>query len=207
MSRHHNRPRPWDAPPGAVPGELRGQAGSWLAETGDAGANGGTGLTAARSLLLDPPGLAAGWQEAIPLPSPAAGAQWSRTVPGPFTERLVTVTWLLTTDAVVANRFPQIQLADAQGRIVVITNAAGTVLAGSTVRPSLHVKCSNIPGNPSGVAPGWLPDVLAPAGWTWSSVTSGMDAGDTITAVMLTMYRFPAAQAGDPLPRHHEEST
>ena len=207
MSRHHNRPRPWDAPPGAVPGELRGQAGPWLAEHPGPAPDNGHVITSTRSLLLDPPGLAPGWQEAIPVPAPPAGAGWSRAVPGPYSERLVAVTWTLTASPAVASRIQKLRLTDAQGRAVITVPGIILATAGQVITAQLAPGMTTVTAAVNGDFPGSLPDLLVPPGFTWQTISTALDAADQVSAIMLTVHRFPAAQAGDPRPRHHEEST
>ena len=39
--------------------------------------------------------------------------------------------------------------------------------------------------------PGYLPDLMIPAGWSWSTATSAMDAGDQFDQIILLVQRFP----------------
>ncbi|MGH9622517.1 MAG: hypothetical protein ACRD45_22770 [Bryobacteraceae bacterium] len=142
-------------------------------------------------LMAAPPGFAVGWQEPVYIPDPAAGANWKYTVDGRYSERLVSVRFTFTASAVVADRFPLVHLADANGRVV------GGYFAGSNIAASVVQTVTLSPGNQvvSNYGPtevfGFLPDLLVPPGWAWSSSVPGVDVGDQISAITLIVQRFP----------------
>lgn len=149
------------------------------------------GVSDTARLLADAPGFAVGWQEIVYLQAPAAGAQWSYTVPGGFWARLVSVRQVLVTSAVVANRVARLQLRDANAVTITAVAASGAVPAATTVATHNVLGAADV-GN--GVAPrsyGYLPSVLIPAGWSWGSQVAAMDAGDAFTTVTLVIQRFP----------------
>lgn len=142
-------------------------------------------------LLVDPPGYAIGWQQRVYVPSPAAGAAWSRTIPGPHFERLVAARWVLTTSAVVANRFPVLYLTDPNGVKVLCVWAGGTNVASQVSGINLAREYS-LQSNYGGIETfGPMPDLLLPPGFTWTATCQNMDVGDTQTGIVLTIDQFP----------------
>lgn len=142
-------------------------------------------------LLVDPPGYAVGWQERLILPDPAVGAQWLHTVDGRYYERLVTCRYAFATSAVVANRFPSVQLKDTDGKVVTVVPGGQNVAASATANAYLTVGAPAYAQGTSGNVIGFIPDLLVPPGWSWGSVTGNMDAGDAFTGVLLVVQRFP----------------
>ncbi len=192
MSKHHARPAAYPAPPGAVPGELRGRAGDWYAaQAGSAGQL--SHVTSEHmSVMTNPPGWARGWTEEIIIPDPAAGSVWSHTVDGRYSERLVSARWVLTTSAVAANRFPVLYLADTNGVNVLSVWAGGTVVASTVNGVNLDPQYT-LQSNYGGTETfGPLPNRIVPPGYKWTATVQNMDAGDTLTAIVLTVDRFPS---------------
>ena len=192
MSKGHGRPAATPAPPGAVPGELRGRAGDWYAE--QAAMPGELlGTTSEHmSVMPNPPGWARGWTEELIIPNPAAGAVWSHTVDGRYSERLVSARWVLTTSAVAANRFPVLYLANTNGTKVLCVWAGGTVVA-STVNGVNLAGDTTIQSNYGGIETfGPMPNRIVPPGYVWTATVQNMDAADQQSAIVLTVDRFPS---------------
>jgi len=142
-------------------------------------------------LILGAPGYAVGWQERILIPAPAAGTQWTYKIDGRYHERLISVQQTFNTSAAVASRFPQVTLTDVNGVQVTSTPAGSAIPASNGVIASLFVESPQLATAASGFLYGFLPDILAPSGWTWQSVTPGMDVADAYTAIVLVVQRFP----------------
>lgn len=142
-------------------------------------------------LMGGAPGYAVGWQQPIYVPAPAAGANWSHKVDGRYFERLLTVTFVVATDAVVANRVPLVQLLDGNGTVVTAVPAGGTVVASSSLQSYLAVNNPVLAGAASGGSFGFLPDLLVPPDWTWRSQVAGLDVADQISGVVLLVQQFP----------------
>lgn len=142
-------------------------------------------------LMIDAPSFAVGWQEPVYVPNPAVGGQWAYTVDGRYCERLLAVTHVFTTSAVVGNRYPAVNLADVNGRVITSVPGGGPVVA-SSVKPCYLTGGGPAYGDsvPTGVY-GFIPDLLIPGGWSWQSSVLGMDAGDEFTGVVLLVQRFP----------------
>ncbi|SRR6266852_3497065 len=143
-------------------------------------------------------GYQVGWQEPVYLPNPAAGAVWSYKVDGRYFERVLTITFTLVTSAVVANRFPQVQLADANGTVITAVPAGGTVVAGNNLNVTLTLEAPGYSGGASGGTFGFMPDLLIPPGWSWRAAVFGIDPGDQILGVILLVQRFPNDAASIP---------
>lgn len=142
-------------------------------------------------LMVGAPGYAVGWQEPVAVPAPGAGQNWSHKVDGRYFTRLLAISFTLVTSAVVANRFPAVNLADNNGRLITSVPAGGTVVASSTLSVFLATGAPAYAFGASGGTFGFMPDLLIPPDWVWSSVVSGLDAGDVLSAIVLLLQRFP----------------
>lgn len=192
MSNHHGRPAATPAPPGAVPGELRGRAGEWYAARADMPGELQHTVSEHMSVMANPPGWARGWQEHILIPDPAAGAVWSHTVDGGYSERLVSARWVLTCSAVVADRFPVLYLADTNGTKVLCVWAGGTITAGEAVGVNLAGEYTLQSDYGGAETFGPMPNRIVPPGYVWTATVQNMDAGDQQSAIVLTIDRFPS---------------
>ena len=151
-----------------------------------------TGNTSSTArLMIDAPGFAVGWQTQVLIKAPAAGANWSYKVDGRYFERVLAVTFVLNTSAVVANRFPAVNVADNNGAIITSVPAGGTVVASTSLSVFLQLHAPAYAFGSSGGTFGFFPDLLLPPDWTISSLISGMDVGDTLTGIVLLVQRFP----------------
>ena len=142
-------------------------------------------------LMTGAPSFAVGWQQLVPLPDPAVGAQWSYTVDGRYFERLVAVRYRFMTSAVVASRFPELTLQDNNGTIVTAVQGGWTVAAGATVHPNLVIGAPVAATATNGETFGYLPDLLVPPGWSWVSSVGAMDPGDAFSQIALLVQRYP----------------
>lgn len=149
-------------------------------------------------LMVGAPGFAVGWQEPVAVAVPAAGGQWAHKVDGRYLTRLLAVTFTLVTSAVVANRFPAVNLTDNNGRLITSVPAGGTVVASSTLNVFLTTGAPAYAFGASGGTFGFLPDLLVPGDYSWGSAVSGMDAGDQLSGVVLLVQRFPNDAASIP---------
>jgi hypothetical protein len=136
-------------------------------------------------------GYEVGWQQPVYLPNPAAGQNWVYKADGRYYTRVLAMTFVLQTSAVVANRFPQVQLLDTNGAVITVVPAGGTVVASSQLQNYLTVHSPGLSGGSSGGSFGFIPDLLIPPGWTWQSQIFGIDPGDTITGGVLLVQQFP----------------
>lgn len=142
-------------------------------------------------LMLGAPEFAVGWQERILVPQPAAGAQWKYTADGRFFERVIAIAFTFATSAVVATRFPLVQLVDNNNVVVTGVTAGNAVVASSIVNPNLWVGAPQLATGASGGTFGYMPDILIPPGWSWQSNTFAMDAGDQFSGIVVLTQRYP----------------
>lgn len=143
-------------------------------------------------LMLGGPSYVVGWQEPVYVANPAAGAVWSHTVAGRYYERLLSVHSVFVTSAVVATRFPQLQLLDSNGTVVTAVAAGGGIAAGTTLTADLMLGGPVFDGGTSGGSFGFLSDILVPPGWSWKMLVTNIDAGDQFSNVVLLVQRFPS---------------
>lgn len=141
--------------------------------------------------MVGAPGFAVGWQEPVYPANPGAGLQWAHKGDGRYYTRLLAATFTLVTSAVVANRFPAVTLTDSNGKVVTSVPAGGTVVASSTLNVFLATGAPAYAFGASGGTFGFLPDILIPPDWVWSSAVAGIDPGDQLSAVVLLVQRFP----------------
>lgn len=148
--------------------------------------------------LLESFGYGRGFFEIVQGANPGAGLTFSLTDTGQFVSRLISVAFLLTTDANVANRFVSVQYDDGNGLIFIRAGAAVTFPANSTQLFSGWV------GGPAGAsATGTpvffsLPNVFLDPGRKVTIGVTNIQAGDTLTGIILGFERFPLGPRGYP---------
>jgi hypothetical protein len=132
--------------------------------------------------------------------SPAAGADWSTTVPAGHLWQPFSVTAQLVTSAVVANRQAVLVLGDGTNIYAYLTAPAVQAASATVIYTWANVDTFVALGSRQVAA---LPDVSIPPGWTIGVVTSALDVGDAWTAIRLglidTTERWGKLElAGDP---------
>lgn len=142
-------------------------------------------------LMGGAPGFAIGWQKTVLLPKPAAGAGWTYKIDGRYVERVIGISFVLNTSAVVANRFPAVNLLDNLGNIISSVPAGGAVVASSSITNYLFVGAPAYGFGSSGGNFGFMPDIVIPGDWAWQALVSSMDAGDQISNIFLITQQFP----------------
>jgi hypothetical protein len=147
--------------------------------------------------LLNPFGYGVGYQDFVPLTTPAAGANLSFTVEGRAWVRLLAARCSITTSATVANRF--VSLDYVNGRTVTqARNAAGLVVTASTTALVFEWSSSRSRAewatNTPVLVP-LLPIFLAP-GTVVQITVDNIQAADQISAASLTLERFDTGALG-----------
>lgn len=126
-----------------------------------------------------------GVKRAVPVPQPAAGAEWTVTVPGGRQWRIIGGAAQLVASAAVANRRPGLALGD-ESSTVARTVSALQVQAGATALLG-YLPDSGVTAPPGadtvGLVPAW--DAWLPGGFVISSLTVGLQAGDQYGLVAL----------------------
>lgn len=128
---------------------------------------------------------------------PAAGAEWSQTVPPGAAWEPLSILEAFTTSAVVANRTPRIRVSDPDGGLV--SRVASTIVqaaSGTNRYTFLPTVTASVTANAATIVLP-LPAVLIPSGWVIASDTSTIDVGDQYTGVILVVreWSVPAVQA------------
>lgn len=109
--------------------------------------------------------------------------------------RLLTLAATLTTSATVTNRTPVLRLADQNGNMVWETAAATPQTATTSWAYSASATggaAESGSAQTTGVVSLTLPDLWVPAGWSWSTATGGLQAGDQWSGLVAVI------EAGDP---------
>jgi hypothetical protein len=147
--------------------------------------------------LLAPFGYGTGYQDFIPLTTPAAGANLSFTVESRALIRILAARCSITTSATVANRFVSLDYLNARG-VTQVRNAAGLVLTASTTAQVFEWNSarsrSEWAANTPVLVP-VLPMFLAP-GEIIQITLDSIQAADQISAASLTVERFDTGSVG-----------
>ncbi len=141
--------------------------------------------------LTLPYGTARGEQEPFAIANPGAAQAATFTVDGRGLRRLNTIVFTLTTDANVANRYVTVEYRGGDGLAYCVNAAAVVVLAGSTQRfaGSIGRGVSEWATGTDVLFP--LDDVFLYASDVLRVGVSGVQAGDTLTAIRGVLERFP----------------
>lgn len=144
------------------------------------------------TLLSGPAELRRGFTQVLTPAQPAAGAAYSRKVAADYWERLIGVSFTLTTSAVVANRTVEVNLTDDQGRVLFAAQGSGTVVASSTLNARLETSNSGSSTAAAGSSYGHLFDQIAKPGWIYNIAVAGIDVADQLSALVLVTERYPS---------------
>lgn len=149
-------------------------------------------------LMVDAPSYAVGWQEPRYLANPAPGAELQYKVDGRYYERLVSAQLTFTASAAVGQRFQQLALLDTNGTEVLSVPIGSGTAAGQALQVALMLHAPGFSLADSGGSWGFIPDLLIPPGWSWKSITFGIDVADQYSGIVLVVQRFPNDAASIP---------
>lgn len=114
----------------------------------------------------------------IKIAQPSAGAEFTFTVPGEQALRVISVTGQLVTSAVAANRAAALVIGSPDGTVITVEQPA-VVTASLT---TLFCWADGVSGDAASLVNGRLTagigEYVLPAGYTISSSTGALDAGD-----------------------------
>lgn len=129
--------------------------------------------------------------------SPAAGAEWSRSVPSGVTWLPLSLAYTFVSSAVVANRNPAVTFGDGT-TVYGWTDTPIAVAASTTLRLAYMrgVGVSSQTGLASRVVTA-LPTVPLPGNHQLASVTAGLDAGDQYSAIVLQVLEIRERSAAE----------
>jgi hypothetical protein len=135
------------------------------------------------------------WPELIERPTPAVGTAATFRIPGETFSVLSHASVVLTTSAVVANRFVSLDILDGD-TTVTFRSTSGTALAASlTRRFSFAPDVDNVVSAAAGEEMLAFPrSVLAP-GLSLRFSVFGIDAGDQLSAVFFHLIRIPSGDS------------
>lgn len=147
--------------------------------------------------LLQPFAHGVGYQDFIPLTSPAAGSNLAFTVTGAQWIRVLGARATVTTSATVANRFVSLDYINARSQTM-MRNAAGLVLTASTTNQAFEWSAQRTDAqwaaNTPVLAP-LFPAFLAPGSIVQITLDS-IQAADAITAASLLVEKFDTGSLG-----------
>lgn len=112
--------------------------------------------------------------------APAAGADWSLTVPAGHQYRIRSVHWVLATSAAVANRVADLVIGDGHGTFA--QPCAFAAQAASLTQHYTFFPESGGDNSGNGQTAG-MPTVTLEPGWTIGSSTQAIDAGDQFSGI------------------------
>lgn len=124
--------------------------------------------------------------------NPAAGAEWSVTVPTGSVWRVRSIYSQLVTSATVANRLTSVVMKDAAGNIFFQSFLTGAQTAGGTWTIVFSVNAPNTTLGSFNNSELFIPDVVLPEGAVVISKSSGLQAGDQYSAISLLIEQAPA---------------
>jgi hypothetical protein len=148
------------------------------------------GIADTASLMTGSMGLQRGWQEIIPLATPAPGGfTVTRTVPGGYWERLVLFAGALVTDATVGNRFPGFNILSPDGQLLWSQHVTGAV---PTAVGAQFYGAIGTPTSLGSNGASWtsIPDLVLPSGYQVQFSMANIGAADQVSGLLLTVQRF-----------------
>jgi hypothetical protein len=147
--------------------------------------------------LLQPFSFGIGYQDFIPVTTPAAGANAIFTVEARNWIRVLGARATVTTSATVANRFVSLDYINARAQTYV-RNSAGLVVTASTTNQVFEWNAGRTVAewavNTPVLAP--LYSIFLPPGTTVQVTLDSIQAADAITAISLTVERFDTGPIG-----------
>lgn len=121
-------------------------------------------------------------------PDPAAGAEWSQTVPVGESWQINSIRFSLTTSAVVANRIPSITFDNGVTVFARYASAASQAASLTTsYTASVDTPSTALLGTEVVIA---IPRIIIPSGYRIRSVTTAIDVADDYTAPVFYYTRF-----------------
>lgn len=145
--------------------------------------------------LGSPFALARGEIVVVPIPNPAAGAGFTRVVPGGWVERLIACHFQLATDANAANRGAVLLFEDGDGNILAYV---GPVVQQTATNTFQHSYARGLGASYAQLArvvtP--LPQIDLLAGWRTTLTVANVRAGDQLSNIRLTIERFAVGADG-----------
>lgn len=124
--------------------------------------------------------------------NPAAGADWTYTVPAGVQLTLISVRAVLTTSAAVANRVPLLRVTNPTAQIILDAGSPTTQAASLTYTYSWGAGAQSAASPPS-IQIGIPQGLRVAAGATIQTVTAGIQAADQWSAITISSTQFVSA--------------
>lgn len=121
---------------------------------------------------------------------PAAGAMFSRTIPGQYFERLLTVFFRLVTDANVAERQVAIEYRDSAARRFAFAAPVTTQGESTTTDYAFQAFLGQSDWEADGTVMVTLPPLILSPGHDWRIFVGAIEATDQLSAIRFVVERF-----------------
>jgi len=152
--------------------------------------------------LLEPFGYGRGFHDRILGVQPAAGANFARSLESQYATRVLAVNCQLVTGAAVANRWVELRFTDSDGGVWDRAGAGVFVLASSTVQLVWQIGrgSADFASGGADTTPIYAPlnDVFLAGSDQVRIVVGNIQAADQLSAIRLTVERFPTGRRGYP---------
>ena len=126
----------------------------------------------------------------VSLPSPAAGAALTQTVPGSVQWEIESISFLFTASAAVATRIPFVSFLDQAGVTFCKVNSAFNVTAGSASQVTFGTELSQFGANNSASMGSGIPRMRLGDGLRVQVSADAIDVADAITAVRMFVCQY-----------------
>lgn len=127
-----------------------------------------------------------GWVQSLGVANPAAGANWSVTVPTNARWLVRGITFTLTTSATVATRTVEVNLTDGVNQLQVFP-AFNTQAASLGFRYNANSTTANVTTDTTQIQIPIYADLRMVAGWVLSTTTVNIQVGDQYSGIRLTL--------------------
>lgn len=138
-----------------------------------------------------------GSHRVVSLPSPAAGAALTYTVPGSVQQELVSVSFLFTASGNAATRIPFVSFLDQSGTTFCKVNTAYTITATNTSQVTFGVGLDQFGANNSVSMGSSIPELRLVDGLQVQVSADAINATDTITAARLYVCQYDVRPDAD----------
>lgn len=147
--------------------------------------------------LLEPFSYNRGYRRLLQPANPSAGATYTRTVPGDSWERLIAITFKLTTSSASNNRVVTIDYAEPQ-QATFLSDGGAVALTPSTTSQvfngSNHRGTSEWNTGTSVLFPLW--GGFLESGWTWKINWTNLDTSDQLAGIVALVEAFEVGHEG-----------
>ena len=126
----------------------------------------------------------------ISVPSPAAGAEWSFTLPSGYDYLVALGRATFVASAAAATRTPGFQISNGDGLQFYASQPGTSVAATLTQTVSYSTDGAQGPSGASAVNTIDVPEVILPGGWRIGSLTGLIDAADQYSAIRLYLLQL-----------------